>query len=123
MGRHLWMIFTLLLTLAFGCPGEASAAFPKDKLVQTVHPDSPHEALLTDASSLLRLCNARPERIVPAANFVLLRHLSKLPSFYKSKFYQTLLLDFRGKSRTESAPYRFGAACRYYVFCLGHLLC
>ncbi len=95
----------------------------KDKLFAVVQQqDNGQEAVLTDASHLYRICNSRPQRLIPSWNLTLQDQQNK-PLLYKTKFYESFLLNFRGKKRLESAPIHFDVASRYYVICLRHLVC
>ena len=123
MYRHLLLIFIMVATMVLGNHGTAHAATPtRDKLQKVERHEPLHNAVLSDTTSLYRLCNARPERLVPnGCNTDSPTRLSKLP--YKYKFYQSLFNIFHGKEREESAPFHFDVASKYYVFCLRHLLC
>lgn len=123
MYRHLLLILTMVVTMVLGNHGTAHAASPsRDKLQKVEHHEPLHNAVLSDTASLYRICNARPERLVPhgwSSDSPI--HPSKLP--YKFKFYQSLFTTFHGKGREESAPIHFDVASKYYVVCLRHLLC
>ena len=95
----------------------------KDKLFAVVQQqDNGQEAVLTDASHLYRICNSRPQRLIPSWNLTLQGQQDK-SLLYKTKFYESFLLNFRGRERQESAPIHFDVASRYYVICLRHLVC
>ena len=95
----------------------------KDRLCAVVlHAEDTHEAVLTDASHLSRICNSRPQRLIPSWILAFQGQQEKL-SIYKAKFYESFLLSFRGRERLESAPIHFDVASRYYVICLRHLVC
>lgn len=117
-----------MFVMVFGGHGKVSAASTsqhtmRDK-IQKVEPiEHANDALLTENTSLYRICNARPERIIPIGFSIYGSSLGKLSLIYKTKFYQSLLCLFRGMERLESAPVHFDVASRYYVICLRHLLC
>ena len=82
-----------------------------------------HEATLTDASQLYRVCSSRPQRslpsqgsktertITPFGNFGLRQHIVKhFNSYYDSK------------CRQETAPFRMSASRDYYVIALRHII-
>ena len=82
-----------------------------------------HEATLTDASQLYRVCSSRPQRILPSqvsktertitpfGNFALRQHIVKhFNSYYDSK------------CRQEMAPFRMSASRDYYVIALRHII-
>lgn len=115
----------LLLLLAAGCPGEACAAEnqqQKEQLcaISTAHQPS-GEAILSDAQSIYRVCSSRPERILPGNGA--LQHTVVGRAACCNKHLQTLYALFRGKTRSETAPFSSKASCKYYVFALRHLLC
>ena len=95
----------------------------KDRLFAVVQQQgNSQEAVLTDASHLYRICNSRPQRLIPSWNLTFQGQQNKL-LLYKTKFYESFLLNFRGRERLESAPIHFDVASRYYVICLRHLVC
>ena len=80
-----------------------------------------HEATLTDATQLYRICSSRPQRILPTQGsrsvrtltpaFNLIRHIAKpLHSYCDSR------------CRQESAPFCLSASCDYYVIALRHII-
>ena len=82
-----------------------------------------HEATLTDASQLYRVCSSRPQRILPSqgsktertitlfGNFALRQHIVKhFNSYYDSR------------SRQETAPFCMSASRDYYVIALRHII-
>lgn len=80
-----------------------------------------HAAVLTDARGLYRVCNPRPQRVLPhhgsshergADRTVLALHQTVKP-------FQSL---YDGRCRRESAPFCSAASCRYYVYALRHIL-
>lgn len=135
--KHLLFLITLIVAMTLGGVCKASAAHTprhvalatepseerKDRLTAVVHEQDDHQAAtITDASHLYRICNSRPGRLIPSWNLTFRGEQCK-PSFYYNKFYESFLLNFRGRKRTESAPFHFDVASRYYIFCLRHLLC
>lgn len=80
-----------------------------------------HAAVLTDARGLYRVCNTRPQRVLPhygsshergAGRTVLALHQTVKP-------FQS---PYDGRCRRESAPFCSAASCRYYVYALRHIL-
>ena len=82
-----------------------------------------HEATLTDASQLYRVCSSRPQRILasqgsktertitPFGNFALRQHIVKhFNSYYDSR------------SRQETAPFCMSASRDYYVIALRRII-
>lgn len=136
--KHLLFLITLIITLTLGGTVNVSAApmtthhvgqtdeptqERKDRLCAVAQQgDGNHEAVLSDASHLNRICSSRPQRLIPSWILTFQGQQEKL-SLYKAKFYESFLLSFRGRERLESAPIHFDVASRYYVICLRHLVC
>lgn len=115
----LFIICVFALTFA-GCGESYAAPVSKDKL-QKVEQHQPHQqAVLTDSYSLYRICNARPQRVIPCWASPT-SSPSKLPS--KNTLYHFILTTYRGHERQETAPFHFDVASKYYTICLRHLLC
>ena len=82
-----------------------------------------HEATLTDATQLYRVCSSRPQRILPSqgsktertitpfSNFALRQHIVKNFNSY-----------YDGRCRKETAPFCMSASCDYYVIALRHII-
>jgi len=83
-----------------------------------------HDATLTDASQLYRICSSRPQRILPSqgsktertvtpfGNFAIRQHIVKhLYSYYDSR------------CRLEAAPFCMSVSSDYYVIALRHIIC
>lgn len=126
MHQFLYTLITLFFALVLGT-GEASAMVQqqqrKDK-VQKVEPrENNQEAMLSDGQSMGRICNSRPQRIIPSwgANHPSTTATNKFS--YYNRFSQPFYLLFGGTPRQETAPYHFDVASRYYVICLRHLIC
>lgn len=113
----------LIVSMAFGGHGTTSAASTQrnDKLQKVEQKENSHDAVLTDASNVYRVCNSRPQRIVPTWFAPSHGQGNKLP--YYHKFYQPLFTQFGGTVRLETAPFHFDVASKYYVICLRHLRC
>ncbi len=113
----------LIVSMAFGGHGTMSAASTQrnDKLQKVEQKENSHDAVLTDASNVYRVCNCRPQRIVPTWLTSSHGQGNKLP--YYHKFYHTLFTQFGGRARQETAPFHFDVASKYYVICLRHLRC
>lgn len=120
--KHLLLLVFFMFSITISGYGEASAApaQPKDKVQKVEHKENTHDAILTDASSVYRICNGRPQRILP--NWFSPRgHHSKLPYFNNFSF--NLLKSICGQIRNDTAPIHFDVANKYYVICLRHLRC
>lgn len=103
--------------------GEVSATNQQrnDKLQEVEHKEDRHNAVLTETSNIYRIYNGRPQRLLPTWSSTNYTHGSKLP--YYHKFHQSLLIRYDGRARSETAPFHFDVASKYYVICLRHLRC
>lgn len=129
--RQLILYIIFVMFMVFSGYGEVSAAsnhFSKQQTedcVQKVeHKENHHDAFLEDASTIAyRVCNSRPQRLIPTGNLYISHALNRLLlnkiQFLSSLFYSA----FGGEARTESAPIHFDVAAKYYVICLRHLRC
>ena len=82
-----------------------------------------HEATLTDATQLYRVCSSRPQRILPSqgsktertitpfSNFALRQHIVKHFNSY-----------YDGRCGKETTPFCMSASCDYYVIALRHII-
>lgn len=92
---------------------DATVVFPQD----TRH----HEATLTDATSLYRVCSSRPQRILPT-------HASKTErtanpcGFVRRHIVKPLYFLHDSRRRMETAPFCLSASCLYYVIALRHII-
>ncbi len=129
--KQLVLYILFLMAVVFGAHGEVSAASesaqaPTDKLQKVEHKQENPVAQLEDASTIAyRVCNSRPERLVPTGNIHANPSASRLP-FHKIRFLSSLLsASFGGWEtlRQESAPIHFDVVSKYYVICLRHLRC
>lgn len=121
--RHWLFLIILTISMAFGGYGKVSAAsLPENDRVQEIeHKEHNHEATLSDGSGIYRVCNSRPQRLLPSWSLSIHQNGSKLP--YYHKLFQSLLTQFGGKPRSETAPFHFDVASEYYVIYLRHLRC
>ena len=96
---------------------------PTESTVMIPQQQHHHEAMLTDASQIYRVCSSRPQRILPSqgskteraitpfGNFALWQHIVKhFKSYYDSR------------CRQETAPFCMSASCDYYVIALRHII-
>ena len=100
-----------------------SSELPKSPTESVVTPqdDRHHEATLTDASNLYRVCSTCPQRISPnhgsrpghGYNPCGLERLQKVKPLY-------FLHDIRKPRKTAAFP--LSASCKYYVIALRHII-
>lgn len=100
----------------------ADAQQPVRSAVMAPQQHRHHEATLTDASQLYRICSSRPQRILPTqgsktertitpcGNMARRHHVKPLHSFYDSRL------------RQETAPFCLSASRDYYVIALRHII-
>lgn len=84
--------------------------------------NQPHEATLTDATQLYRICSSRPQRILPLQGS---RSVRTLPHAYyvgRQHFVKPLHSYFDSRCRMESAPFCLSSSCDYYVIALRHII-
>ncbi|MCE2615740.1 MAG: hypothetical protein ACTTKN_03685 [Phocaeicola sp.] len=76
-------------------------------------------ANIQDVQNIYRICNSRPQRVLPS--FRTNKPMGKMPLFYKYTKY--IKSNAAGKFKLETAPYQTEAVCDYYVIALRHILC
>lgn len=121
--QRLLFLIAWMFVMVFGGYGEASAApfLGHDRMEKVEHKEDHHDAVLSDLSTLYRICNSRPHRLAPTWHVPIAKPGSKLPFSYSS--YQSRFTLYGGTPRQETAPIHFDVASKYYVICLRHLLC
>ena len=89
----------LIVSMAFGGHGTMSAASTQrnDKLQKVEQKENSHDAVLTDASNVYRVCNCRPQRIVPTWLTSSYGQGNKLP--YYHKFFSPSLVEGHARRR------------------------
>lgn len=127
----LWFLTTLFAVCLAGIINRQGQNIVTEPIVSehtasslvTSQRQQPHEAVLTDAAGLYRICSSRPHRIVPTQGS------------RSNKRAQTLCFSFTGQSvappvlslcdnrcRLTSAPFRLSASRDYYVIALRHII-
>ena len=93
----------------------------KDRIYEdTIEPTQRQTALITDTSQTVRLCNTRPQRILPSFTAKPTHLLSQ--NTFHNKFYS---LHFKGIDRyltTVTTPIPSSTACDYYVIALRQII-
>ena len=142
--RQLILYIIFLMSMVFSGYGEVSAASilfhlqdshsitqsrtntKKDRLMKIDHKQDKPTAQLEDASiTAYRVCNSRPQRLLPSGNINSNTGESSL-LFNRIRVLSSLLSAVFGgyePFRLESAPIHFDVASKYYVICLRHLRC
>lgn len=96
----------------------------KAKACSVVTPQNEHhhEATLTDATNLYRICSSRPQRIVPTHGSKSERN-NKPYGFIRRQIVKPLKIIYDSRRRLETAPFCRPASSDYYVIALRHILC
>ena len=80
-----------------------------------------HEATLTDATSLYRVCSSRPQRLLPTHGSKTERTASPC-GFVRRNIVKPLHFLHDSRRRLETAPYCLSVSCLYYVIALRHII-
>lgn len=93
----------------------------KDRIYEdTIEPAQRQTANINDTSQTVRLCNTRPQRILPSITAKPTHLLGR--NTFQNKFYS---LHFRGIDRyltKVTTPIPSSAACEYYVIALRRII-
>ena len=81
-----------------------------------------HEATLTDASHLYRICSSRPQRISPTQGTKTQRTGKQFGCFALRRIVKPLYTFHDGRRRLETAPFCLSASRDYYVIALRHII-
>lgn len=91
--------------------------------VITPQRQQPHEATLTDASQLYRVCSSRPQRILPSQGPKTERTITLFgSSAQRQHIVKHLYSHYDSRCRKETAPFCMSASCDYYVIALRHII-
>jgi hypothetical protein len=140
--KHYLNILSLIFILAFGCCSktvannenmriqygeEASSAdlFSENKAEDAIwYADGSHKdngAYIIESTEANRVCNSRPQRILPIFDYRTGKTIGKYSfNYYLTNLFYTL---FGNNSRIESSPFQSAASRSYYVIALRHLIC
>ena len=80
-----------------------------------------HEATLTDATSLYRVCSSRPQRLFPTQGSKTERTAHPC-GFVRRHIVKPLQFLHDSRRRLETAPFCLSASCLYYVIALRHII-
>ena len=81
-----------------------------------------HEATLTDATQLYRICSSRPQRILPSQGSRSERTQKPAFNFIRQHIAKPLHSHHDSRCRQESAPFCLSTSCDYYVIALRHII-
>ena len=102
-------------------PEQALSEFSDSSVLTSLH-NQQHEATLTDASILYRICSSRPHRIQPVQGYKSERSQSSALHLVRRHIVGLLHSYFDSRCRKESAPYCQPSSCDYYVIALRHII-
>ena len=126
--RNRWLMALLVAVLAVLANWQTESVLPVQSVLDTpaasvVIPQDNrhHEATLTDAASLYRVCSSRPQRIVPSHGSKTERNYSPC-GFARHQFVKPLNTLYDTRRRLETAPFCLSASCHYYVIALRHII-
>ncbi len=124
---YLTALCAVCLTVVTHWQGQADV--PEQKLseraessVMTPQRQQPHEATLTDATQLYRICSSRPQRILPSQGSRSERTQTPAFNFIRQHIVKPLHSYCDSRCRLESAPFCLSASCDYYVIALRHII-
>ena len=123
----LLLLTTVLLTALRGWQPVAVTGVPDvvqraESSVMTPQRQHHHEATLTDATQLYRVCSSRPQRMAPTQGARSVRTLTPSCGFARQHIVKPLRSFFDSRCRLESAPFCLSASCHYYVIALRHII-
>ena len=82
-----------------------------------------HEATLTDASQLYRVCSSRPQRILPSQGSKTGRTITPFGNFaVRQHIVKHFYTYYDSRCRQETSPFCMSASCDYYVIALRHII-
>ncbi len=135
MNRILPLI-VVLLSLILGCQRGQDASFA-EAYFQRIHVEAgsgheaqwqqydqrqQQEAILADARDSYRVCNTRPQRLLPSQGAKQERTSGKQPCDLHYHKHYSLKRIFGGRARTETAPFSFVVSRDYYIIALRRIL-
>lgn len=135
MKRALPLIL-ILLSLILGCqrgqdvsfteahyqPNLLEASADRETQWQQYDHRQQQEAILSDASNSYRVCNTRPQRLLPSQGAKQERTSGKQPCILHYQKHQSLKRTYGRRERKETAPFCFVASRDYYIIALRRIL-
>lgn len=124
--RRYVKILLLLLTILLGSPCDLSANNGKEKKkfipVECITDNGKATgAVIVNAQSLVRICNSRPQRILPSSIGKPERMMSRTHHLLLTNHLQNHLAEWA--SKTDTSPFLPAVSSDYFVFALRRLLC
>ncbi len=94
----------------------------RESSVMVPRQQQPHEATLTDATLLYRVCTSRPQRLLPTQGSRSERILTPAIKLVRQYILKPLHSHHDSRCRMESAPFALSASRDYYVIALRHII-
>lgn len=125
-----WIITALIaVCLTVLVDGQEQEAVSRQSLpeqsessVMVPRQQQPHEATLTDATQLYRVCTSRPQRLLPTQGSRSERFLTPAARLVRQYILKPLHSHHDSRCRMESAPFALSASRDYYVIALRHII-
>ena len=127
MIRMLTAVCAVCLTVLLNAQGDRpvsqqDSSLPVESAVMTPWQHRHHEATLTDATQLYRVCSSRPQRFVPTQGSGSGRTFCPCTAFVRRYIVKPLHFLHDGRIRLESAPFCTSASRDYYIIALRHII-
>lgn len=89
-----------------------------------IHPQKKHhhEATLTDANQLYRICSSRPQRLTPTQGAKTERTTHLYNDFARRHIVKSFNTLYDSRRRQETAPFCLSVSRDYYVIALRHII-
>lgn len=94
----------------------------RESSVMVPRQQQPHEATLTDATQLYRVCTSRPQRLLPTQGSRSERFQTPAIKLVRQYILKPLHSHHDSRCRMESAPFALSASRDYYVIALRHII-
>ena len=122
----IWLLLTAVLLTVYDnwqARGYAQDLDQEQRFSTVITPQDTrhHEATLTDATSLYRVCSSRPQRLLPTHGSKTERTANPC-GFVRRHIVKPLHFLHDSRRRLETAPFCLSASCLYYVIALRHII-
>lgn len=81
-----------------------------------------HDAVISDATQLYRICTSRPQRITPTQSSQPERLFNSLCTFSLRHIVKPFESIYDSRTRLETSPFCVSASRDYYVIALRHII-
>lgn len=81
-----------------------------------------HDAVISDATQLYRICTSRPQRITPTQSSQPERLFNSLSTFSLRHIVKPFESIYDSRTRLETSPFCVSASRDYYVIALRHII-